>query len=152
MSHRNELEHNLEKALRFFQAGFDTGHFYLARSEWSDAIPHLGCAFETSEILLTKSSTENEFASSCYWLTTSALLLASSFSYENYIEEAEDVIWMTINRLERQLAHNPGQILALSEHLEKLYSELKTYISDGSLTHHSSYTKPQISDVNWLIH
>ncbi|MDG2501947.1 MAG: hypothetical protein P8M77_06090 [Porticoccaceae bacterium] len=125
-NHRSDLEHNVSRAIKFWQTGFDTGQFYTDRLQWADAIPHLGCAFEAAEILLTQNSVDTEV--SCQWLTASALLLATSFNGTNYTAEAEDVIWMAINRLEQQLSQDPSQAVWVGRHLSQLYEQLKVCI------------------------
>lgn len=132
-SHRVLLQSDLKKALTLFQAGFDSGHYYFWQADWSEAIPHLGCAFEVAEIILTQTTTEKEASRACDWLTSSALLLAYSFNNKNNPVEAQDIIWLTINRIERQLVNNPTQAVFCSRHLERLYADLAN-ISNGKLT------------------
>ena len=140
-NHRGELEQNASRAIKFWQTGFDTGQFYTDRYQWADAIPHLGCAFEAAEILLTHGSVDIEV--SCEWLTSSALLLAISFESTNYTHEAEDVIWMAINRLEQHLVQDPSQALWVSRHLARLYNQLKICIA---LNEHIA--KESLAEVN----
>ncbi len=125
-AHRKELETHMDKTLKFCQTGFDTGQFYNDQLQWKEAIPHLGCAFEVAEILLTRNAIDSEVA--CDWLATSAIMLALSFNNMQHTSQAEDVLWMAINRLKEQLAHQPAQVLWMDEYLKPLYAELKTYI------------------------
>ena len=126
-AHKQELTVNTEKALKFCQDGFDTGQFYNDHLQWKEAISHLGCAFEAAEILLSHSNIDNEV--SCDWLATSAQLLALNLYNLQYVSQAEDVIWMAINRLEEQLVQQPGQVLWMDQYLVLLYAELKIYIT-----------------------
>ncbi|MBT7375414.1 MAG: hypothetical protein HN817_05755, partial [Porticoccaceae bacterium] len=48
-AHRQQMPKDVSKAIQFWQVGFDTGQFYRDHMLWTDAIPHLGCAFETAE-------------------------------------------------------------------------------------------------------
>ena len=136
-THQQELKSNMDKTLKFCQAGFDTGQFYNDHLQWKEAIPHLGCAFEAAEILLSHSSIDNEV--SCDWLTTSAQLLALNLNNIHYTSQAEDVIWMAINRLEEQLALNPNQALWMDQYLVPLYSELKVYITIAAKGNRSDF-------------
>lgn len=149
-NHRGELEQNASRAIKFWQTGFDTGQFYTDRLQWADAIPHLGCAFEAAEILLTHGSVDIEV--SCEWLTSSALLLAISFKSTNYSNEAEDVIWMAINRLEQQLAQDPSQALWVSRHLARLYEQLKTCIAMDEHSAKESRAEVNLSGPAKLVH
>ena len=125
-THKQELRANTEKALKFCQIGFDTGQFYNDHFQWQEAIPHLGCAFEAAETLLSHSNIDNEV--SCDWLSASAKLLALNFNNLKHISQAEDVIWMAINRLEEQLVQHPSQALWMDQYLAVLYDDLKIYI------------------------
>lgn len=125
-THRQELELNMEKALEFIQTGLDTGIFYTNKSQWKEAIPHLGCAFEVADILLTQNNLDQEVT--CDWLANSAILLAQNLNNVQHTSQAGDVIWLAINRLEAQLFHQPDQLLWMDEYLKPLYAELKTYI------------------------
>jgi hypothetical protein len=131
-NHRMLLQSDIKKALTVFQAGFDSGHYYFWQADWSEATPHLGCAFEVAELILTQTISQKEASRACIWLTTSALLLAHSFNNINNRREAEDIILLTINRIERQLVNNPTQAVFCSRHLERLYDELAN-ISNGKL-------------------
>ena len=126
-THKQELRANTEKALKFCQIGFDTGQFYNDHLQWQEAIPHLGCAFEAAEILLSHSNVDNQV--SCDWLAASAQLLAINFNNLQHVSQAEDVIWMAINRLEEQLVQHPSQALWMDQYLAVLYDDLKTYIT-----------------------
>jgi tetratricopeptide (TPR) repeat protein len=149
-NHRGELEQNTSRAIKFWQAGYDTGQFYTDRSQWAEAIPHLGCAFESAEILLSGGSLDTEV--SCQWLTSSAVLLALSFKYSNYSYEAEDVIWMAINCLERQLTRNPSQALWVSHYLGQLYYQLKSFLSEDHHSANELLGEINISSLGELMH
>ncbi len=139
-AHKQELTVNTEKALKFCQDGFDTGQFYNDHLQWKEAIPHLGCAFEAAEILLSHSNIDNEV--SCDWLATSAQLLALNLYNLQYVSQAEDVIWMAINRLEEQLVQQPGQVLWMDQYLVLLYAELKIYITVAAKSHPPQVNTP----------
>jgi hypothetical protein len=151
-NHRVQLENDIKKALQFFRSGLDSGEFYLARSEWSEATPHLGCAFEVAEIILTKSVTGKEAFRACDWLTSSTRLLAYSLYNQNYRIVAEDVIWMTINRIASQLGHNPTQTAWCSRHLEGLYGDLAFFRKGDLASDPSRFTHAVISNSTSRIH
>jgi len=149
-NHRLELQTNMDKALKFCHTGFDTGQFYSDRSQWAEAIPHLGCAFEVSDILITHSSIDKEV--SCDWLTTSAQLLAHSLKKAHYSGESEGVIWMAINRLEQQLSQNSSQVIWIDRYLGSLYGDLNTRFTMGSVAAENSVARVSSSDVAALAH
>jgi len=122
-NHRLELERSLPKAMQFWKAGIDTGQFYCDHLLWLEAIPHLGCAFETAEILLSNSTIDHENA--CKRFSDTALLLASTFTNVIRIADAEEVIWMAINRLERELSQKGVKTEWICHHLSNQYVELE---------------------------
>lgn len=126
-NHRSQLEINESKAIHFWQVGFDTGHYFRDLMLWMDAIPHLGCAFETAEILLSRDMIEHNVA--CELFAKSALLLASTFSNLGHLNEAERVCWMAINRLERELANHPSNSEPVNVHLRDLYTQLEELLT-----------------------
>lgn len=125
-AHRQQLQKDVSKAIQFWQVGFDTGQFYRDHMLWSDAIPHLGCALETAEILLTNQTVESEV--SWDWFSTSARLLASAFININCQTQAREVIWLAINRLEKDLQWNPVRHKWVDRYLRLLYGELNNLI------------------------
>lgn len=151
-NHRVRLENDIKTALQFFRSGLNSGEFYLARSEWTEATPHLGCAFEVAEIILTKSVTGKEAFRACDWLTSSTRLLAYSLYNQNYHIEAEDVIWMTINRIAYHLGHNPTQTAWCSRHLESLYGDLASFRKGDLTSDPSRFTDAEISNPTSRIH
>jgi len=133
VNHRALLKSDINRALAVFQAGYDSGNYFFWQADWSEATPHLGCAFEVAEIMLTQTITEKESSRASEWLTMSAILLAYSFNNKNNRKEAEEIIMLTINRVERQLVDNPTQAVFCSRHLERLYYALSN-ITNGNLT------------------
>ncbi|MDA9919736.1 hypothetical protein N9399_00085 [Porticoccaceae bacterium] len=121
-NHRSQLENNVTKAIQFWQSEFDTGQFYLDPMLWHDAVPHLGCAFETAEILLSNKMIESEVA--CQWFSQSSILLASTFNNLRYSSEAEEINWMAINRLEKELAQNGYKNQWIKSYLQEQYLNL----------------------------
>ena len=132
-THQQELKLNMDKTLQFCQSGFDTGLFYNDHLQWKEAIPHLGCAFEAAEILLSHNTIDTEV--SCDWLAKSALLLAQNYNNLHYQSQAEDIIWMAINRLEEQLALDRTQGIWMEQYLTALYAKLKIYIIKAATAH-----------------
>ena len=122
-SHRIQLESDGKKAIHFWQVGFDTGHYFRDHLLWMDAISHLGCAFETAEILLSHKMVEHGIA--CELFSKSAMLLASSFNNLGHLHEAKEIIWMAINRMERELVDQPSKSECINSHLCDQYLQLK---------------------------
>ena len=83
----------------------------------------------------------------CERFSDTALLLSSTFKNAIRIADAEDVIWVTINRLEKELSANPTNTAWINHHLANQYEKLKrTLITNQHLIRptkrHSSNLEP----------
>lgn len=98
--------------------GFDTGQFLFEQQMWQEALPHLGCAFETSEILMTTRAIE---ASCAYELFTwSASLLADTYTKLGYVDQSGEIYGMAVRRLTHELSCHPEAQTNIGKHLEYL--------------------------------
>ncbi len=52
-SHRGALSEKSSLAINCGQNGFDTGQLFHDQQLWREALPHLGCAFESAEIMIS---------------------------------------------------------------------------------------------------
>lgn len=52
-NHREWLCNQPQQAVHWCANSFETGWYLSQRGQWAEAMPHMGCAFETAEILLT---------------------------------------------------------------------------------------------------
>jgi hypothetical protein len=52
-NHREWLCNQPHQAVHRCANAFETGCYLSQREHWAEALPHMGCAFETAEILLT---------------------------------------------------------------------------------------------------
>ena len=126
-NHRSQLETNVTKAIQCWQTGIDTGQFYLDHRLWLDAVPHLGCAFETADILMSNKMIEYEVA--CEWFSQSSMLLSGAFTNLHHRAEAEEINWMTINRLEKELARQGHKYPWLKNHVNNQYQQLNNLLT-----------------------
>ena len=118
-AHRQELNTNITKAIRFWQEGFDTGQFFNEQGLWIEAIPHAGCAFEIAEILVTNK--EIDVAVAYEWFYASTLLLANAFNNLGYKDEAYEVMGLAVERFDRELALSQGNQKLVMDYLNKLH-------------------------------
>jgi coenzyme F420-reducing hydrogenase delta subunit len=98
-NHREELTNKPIQALRSWANTNETGIVLAGVGQHYDALPHLGCAFEVAEIILTGHFVEQEKAISL--LTKSALILADSLRVLGYEEQRVSVLQLTLNRLDK---------------------------------------------------
>ena len=118
-AHRQELNTNITKAIRFWQEGFDTGQFFNEQGLWIEAIPHAGCAFEIAEILVTNK--EIDVAVAYEWFYASTLLLANAFNNLVYKDEAYEVMGLAVERFDRELALSQVNQKLVMDYLNKLH-------------------------------
>ena len=83
-NHRVLLQSDIKKALTVFQAGFDSGHYYFWQADWSEATPHLGCAFEVAELILTQTISQKDCQSYKTFLTNSCWQHPGHYSAKEY--------------------------------------------------------------------
>ncbi|MGO4892246.1 hypothetical protein [Flavobacterium sp. W21_SRS_FM6] len=76
-NHRHWLQSNPKAAIAHLSDTQDTGQWYREQGLWSQALPYLGCAFETAEIVLN-TSTKNQ-ATAVITFTSCAVLLGDTW-------------------------------------------------------------------------
>ena len=118
-AHRQELNANVTKAIRFWQEGFDTAQFFNDQGLWIEAIPHAGCAFEIAEILATNKDIDAAVAYE--WFYASSQLLANAFNNLGYKEEAYQVMGLAVERFDRELAVSSADKTLVMDYLNKLH-------------------------------
>ena len=127
-THKVELANKPKQAIHCWQNGFDTGRFYYDQELWHEALPHLGCAFETAEIIITTQAVDLEPA--CEMLTSSARWLADTFIAMDYPNQSLSIIWNTIDRLERELSPHTEHKAWLDQQLASLYRHVRASPGD----------------------
>ena len=100
-SHRTYLLQNPSRAVGFWQTGFDTAQVFCDDGQWSEALPHIGCAYEAAEIILMTKPIVT--AGTFELMTSSTVLLAFTFLKLGNEEDARDVYLASIKRLENEL-------------------------------------------------
>ena len=122
--HRFELDGRPERAINCWQNSYDTGLLLYEQQMWSEALPHFGCAFESSEILISNRVLEPQLGYDLF--TSSALLLVDTFKALNYINQSREVCSLAMNRLEHELRKAPNAIHLIKQHLNKLYPAMQS--------------------------
>jgi len=122
-AHRAELTKSSGRAITCWQDGFDTGQMFYEQQMWQEALPHLGCAFETSEIMITTKALE---ASNAYELfTSSASLLMAAFGKLGYVEQCQNIYSITVDRLKREVSNHPESEVCITKNLNALYRQIE---------------------------
>ena len=118
-THHAHLSQDPSRALVFWQSGFDTAQIFCDEGSWSEALAHIGCAFETAEIILI--SDEVDRHNSVELMTSSAVMLAFTLLKLGRTTDALDIYWRAIWRLEGELVKGSVQHAQLQKHLGFLY-------------------------------
>ena len=143
-AHRQELNTNITKAIRFWQEGFDTGQFFNEQGLWIEAIPHAGCAFEIAEILVTNKDIDAAVAYE--WFYASTQLLANAFNNLGYKEEAYEVMGLAVERFDRELALSQVSQKLVMDYLNKLHW------SEHFASSYASLKKEKVTSSGVLVH
>jgi len=122
-SHRGALTEKASLAINCWQNGFDTGQTFYDQKLWSDALPHLGCAFESAEIMISTQAIDRDNA--YQFFTYSAVLLADTFMQLAFIERGRQVCLLSIERLEKELNFFPETQDVIKSQLDILYQSIK---------------------------
>ena len=139
-NHKVELANKPRQAINFWQNGFDTGQFFYDQQLWRDALPHIGCAFETSEIIMTSNAADTK--SACELFICSANLLADTFVTLGYLDQSLEVFLSTINRLERELRNHAEEKSWINQQLSILYQQVQ--LNQGNDSHSCLAIEPEI--------
>lgn len=121
--HRKLLNLHPDKAIHCWQNGFDMGQYFCDQQHWNEALPHLGCAFEAAEIVLTKRNIDTE--SACELFVASAAHLIIAYGKLGYRDQSQEVCCMAVRRLTEELTRNPVTEMGVANHLEYLYGQLQ---------------------------
>ena len=122
-NHRAYLLSEPSRAMAFWQQGFDTAQDFCEDCSWLDALPHVGSAFETAEIILTAKVEESKNAFNL--MISSTELLAFTLINLGEFHQAKDVYLMTIERLEKEIYHGITQYSELQQNLSFLYKSIE---------------------------
>lgn len=125
-NHREHLLNDPSKAKTFWSLAFDTAQSFYDQCLWSDALPHIGCAFETSDIMLI--SKVEDPKQTYELMSSSSVLLAYTLLKVGQVDEARNVYWFTIKRLERELSEGNANYSELQHNLGFLYRCVESLI------------------------
>lgn len=143
-SHRAELSDKSSRAINCWQNAFDTGQLFFEQKLWRDALPHLGCAFESAEIIMSTNAIDRFHAYELF--TCSALLLTNTFVQLDFAKHGYDICSLSITRLERELNHSPKAKHSIKLHLNLLYQRL--YQFDALPASHRLHSSNKINNHN----
>ncbi len=121
--HRAMLSHNPAKAINAWQDSFDQGRTLYDKSQWPQALPFLGSAYETAYIIMQGKAVDKNSAYDL--LTSSAVLLANTFIMLGYEGESRKVYGLTIDRLETEALSTVEERMRINQYVGHLYRNLR---------------------------
>tara|TARA_R110002072_G_scaffold63764_1_gene158303 strand:- start:258 stop:710 length:453 start_codon:yes stop_codon:yes gene_type:complete len=99
-THHQQLSTNPSYAISCWQNGVDTAKSLIDVAQWEDALIHIGCAFESAEIIMTSGAIPRHQA--CDIFASSAVKLADLFIKVGKRQQAQLVYSLTIARLKQE--------------------------------------------------
>ena len=114
-THREQLATNPSYAISCWQNGVDTARSFIDEQQWNDALIHIGCAFESAEIIMASGAIPRHQA--CDIFASSALKLADLFIKVNKQQQAQQVYSLTSARLQQE-RHKYSDCCELIDQLE----------------------------------
>lgn len=123
--HRDWVYFHPQDALAQLEGTQYRGEVHMQKQQWQEAMPFLGCAFETTEILIELQGNEKSFLLSR--LTTLAILLATNFANLNAMNYAQLILKQAQTKLQlvadNSLGNQPKQ-----DHIEQCLVAVKSRI------------------------
>ena len=116
-NHRQWLQSQPQQALHWCANSFDTGWSFYQGGQFKDALAHMGCAFETAEILLTTRAIAPANAAQWFLKTLDGLL--QTLEHLQLTQACIEVYQIAIDRLRREASDSISPELEAS-----LYQEI----------------------------
>jgi hypothetical protein len=116
-NHREWLQTQPHQAFHACANGYETGWNLYQRGQFKEALAHMGCAFETAEILLTTRAIEPADAARWFIRTLDGLL--STLEHLQLTQSCIEVYQIAIDRLRREASYSISPELEAS-----LYQEI----------------------------
>ena len=106
-THRQWLNENNSAAVSYFKGGLEAGKCFRDKHLWQDALPHLGCAFETAEIILSNNDVNKD--NNIINFTSCAILLTDTFKKLELIAYCQEIFSRTEFRLLQEINRSPNK-------------------------------------------
>ena len=120
--HRDWVYFHPQEALSQLEGTQQQGEVLMQQQDWQEAVTFLGCAFETTEILIEVQGIEKSFLLSR--LTTLAMLLATSFAMLNAMSHGQVILAQAQQKLQIVADHSLGN-KSRQYHVQQCLSAVK---------------------------
>lgn len=126
---RAELARKPERAIHCWQNGFDTGQCLCDQKRWREALPYLGTAFETSEIMMTTNAVKPQCAHELF--NASAALLIDGYAGIGAKAQCEEIYRMAAVRLRRESCCYPEARARIKQYISQLHKHVQRSAAKG---------------------
>lgn len=126
VNHKQQLKNYPRQAVRAWSKSYENGQSLIAMGFAYDALAHIGCAYEAAEIVLSAKIVDTLDAVAM--LTSSAATLAKLLNELGQSIESQNVINLTVQRIEREY----GDDLNLKARLQNQVQSLRYFVEDQS--------------------
>jgi hypothetical protein len=130
--HRDWVYFHPKDALVQLEETQQQGEFFMQKQQWQEAMPFLGCAFETTEILIELQGNGKSFLLSR--LTTLAILLATNFANLNAMNYAQLILKQAQEKLQ-MVADNSLDNQPKQDHIEQCLVAVKSRLEQFVFMH-----------------
>ncbi|HEY6130934.1 MAG TPA: hypothetical protein VIV27_02900 [Halioglobus sp.] len=130
-NHRAWLSRQPDQAVHRCANSFETGWHLMQQANWQEALPHLGCAYDTAEILMTTRVIAP--ARAVTWFLRSLAGLAQALEKLERTDDCIEVYQAAIDRLKNEATQNiPPELQASIDcHITRLHRERRRMHSCG---------------------
>lgn len=122
-NHKMQFNDNSEFAIHSCVNTCEASWSLYQQRRWQEALPYIGSAFETAEILLTNQVVME--ASAIDWFLHTLAGLTQTLKNLGRIEACQQVYQNAIDRLEQERRREPIQALHINLQINRLSHELK---------------------------
>lgn len=138
-THKQWLANEPQQAMNCWLNGFETGQVLCDKGQWREALPYIGCAFESAEIILTivTSHSTIQRKDAISYFVSSSIFLADTLLQIGATVQAKEIYRVASSRLERELLKGDTQEYYISKNLDCLARGLQRLC-------HSSEHQPKV--------
>lgn len=129
-THRDWMYFHPQEALLYIDNNQHQGEWFMQQNNWEQASAFLGCAFETTEILMELQGSERSFLVSR--LTSLAVLLSESFNQLQTLNIGKQVLEQTVLKLQLA-AQNSVSNEPRHAYIQQCIQDIKIYIEGYKL-------------------
>ena len=129
--HREWIYFHSQTALSYLDNAQEKGEAFIAENDWQEALPFLGCAFETTEILLEIQGAEKTFLLGR--LTSLSILLAKIFNQLDKCNHGRLILDQAEKRLQNVAMISLGNKLRLG-YVQQCILAIRTCVKQHEFT------------------